>query len=432
MKKKLLFLFFIILLISCDKKKPILGVRKDIFLNNSIIEVEGDINNITIPIAKTFANYYGDGSTLNEIIENYRVENFNFTDSKISRKKFGVKTYFFSSPIIVDNIAYFLDTRGHLVARNLNSFDKNIWKTRIIEKTNFINYYGGKISFYNDIIYITTRLNEVIAVSSEDGSIIWGKKLNTVPISTPVIDGTTLYAITNDNKLYALDTYDGRIKWISFGNAKDSAILGSANPVIYKDYVVASYSSGELFIINKNNGENVFNMNITGKYMIYSNFELTDIDSTPVIVDNILIATANNGITAGINLDTMSVLWKQNLPSLTNILVSNSTIYMVTTDNIVIAMNAYDGKIYWFRELDKFKDKEKKKDLIFYRSLAMINGKIFAFNNVNEYKIINAKTGDIEDSITTTFMFYSVPFSLNDKIYGIGVRGRIIGFIGTR
>lgn len=432
MKKKLLFLFFIILLISCDKKKPILGVRKDIFLNNSIIEVEGDINNITIPIAKTFANYYGDGSTLNEIIENYRVENFNFTDSKISRKKFGVKTYFFSSPIIVDNIAYFLDTRGHLVARNLNSFDKNIWKTRIIEKTNFINYYGGKISFYNDIIYITTRLNEVIAVSSDDGSIIWRKKLNTVPISTPVIDGTTLYAITNDNKLYALDTYDGRIKWISFGNAKDSAILGSANPVIYKDYVVASYSSGELFIINKNTGENVFNMNITGKYMIYSNFELTDIDSTPVIVDNILIATANNGITAGINLDTMSVLWKQNLPSLTNILVSNSTIYMVTTDNIVIAMNAYDGKIYWFRELDKFKDKEKKKDLIFYRSLAMINGKIFAFNNVNEYKIINAKTGDIEDSITTTFMFYSTPFSLNDKIYGIGVRGRIIGFICTK
>ncbi len=419
------------LIASCDKKKPILGVRKDIFLNNSAIQVNGNKENITLSNLDTFSNYYGDGSILNKTIKNYNVNNLNFVENKISGKKFGVKNYFFSSPIIVDNIAYFLDTRGNLIARSLDNLNKNIWKVRVIERTNFVNYYGGKISFYNDIIYLTTRLNEIIAVS-KDGNILWRKKLNTIPISTPVIENTTIYVITNDNKLYALDTADGRIKWISYGNPKDSAILGSANPVIYNDYVIASYSSGELFILNKNTGENIFNMNITGKYMIYSNFELTDIDSTPVVVDNILIATANNGITTGIDLNTMRVLWKQNLPSLTNLLVNNSTIYLITTDNILVSINAYDGKINWFKEFDIFKNKEKKKDLIFYKSLAMINNKIFAFNNIGEYKIINPKTGELENSVITKFSFYSIPFSLNSRLYGIASNGNSVEFISTK
>lgn len=418
-------------IVSCDKKKPILGVRKDIFLNNSAIQVNGDKNNIKISDTNTFSNFYGDASTLNKQINNYSVDSLDFIRNKISSKKLWVKNYFFSNPAIVDNIAYFLDTRGNLIARNLDNLKKNIWKVRVIERTNFINYYGGKVSFYNDVIYLTTRLNEVIAVSKE-GDIIWRKKLNVIPISTPVVEDTTIYVITNDNKLYALDTNDGRIKWISYGNPKDSAILGSANPVIHKDYIIASYSSGELFILDKNTGTNVFNMNITGKYMVYSNFELTDIDSTPVIVDNILIATANNGITTGIDLNTMKILWKQNLPSLTNILANNGIIYLITTDNILVSINANNGTINWFKEFDIFKNKEKKKDLIFYRSLAMINNKIFAFNNIGEYKIINPKNGELEDSVITKFSFYSIPFSLNNKLYGIAFNGSSAEFISTK
>ena len=431
MKKKLLTLFLVILLSACSTKKPVPGIRKEVFLNNSSIEVKGNLNNITIPQAKTFKNYYGDGSTLNLNIENYKVDNFDFISNKISRMRFSEKIYFSSSPIVVDNNIYFLDTRGNLISRNLDT-NKNSWKTKVVEKSNIPNYYGGKISYYNGNLYLTTRLNEVISVSSTDGIINWRKKLNTIPISAPVIENTTIYVITNDNKLYALDSNDGRIKWISFGNPKNSAILGSANPVIYKNYVIASYSSGELFILNKETGENIFNTNITGKYMIYSNFELTDIDSTPVIVDNILIATANNGVATAINLDTMRIIWKQNLPSITNILKSNATIYLMTTDNILISLDATNGKIYWSIQFDRFKNMKKKKDLVFYSSIAMINGKVYAFNNNNEYKIINPKNGELEKTTEMDLLLYSIPFSLNNKLYAIGRNGRTIYFVNTK
>lgn len=428
MKKIFFTLFSVLSLVACTEKKVILGDRKDIFLIDNNIEILANKDDIKLSNTETFKNYYGDNSTLNAYIENYKVDGFSLQKNKISSKKFGVKKYFFSSPIIVDNILYTLDAKGNLIAKDTNNLNKTLWKTSIINKNNYINYFGGKITYYNDVIYIADRINEIIAVS-KDGEILWEKQLNAVPISTPVVYENTIYVITNDNKLYALDTDGGRIKWINYGTAKSSAILGAANPVIYKDYVIASYSSGELVIMNRKTSEVIYTSNLTGRYFIFSNFELTDIDSTPIIKDNILIATASNGVTEAINLDNMQVLWKQNFPSLTNIVINNDFAYLITTDNIVMSLNIKDGKVAWYTQLDTFKDMKKKKDLIYYKAIAMINNKLYAFNNVNQYKIIDPYNGNVLENKETEFNFYNIPYSLNNKLYGIVENGRNVELV---
>ncbi|MDD2839533.1 MAG: PQQ-binding-like beta-propeller repeat protein [Rickettsiales bacterium] len=427
--KKIIFIFMgIIFLSSCSNKKEITGERKNIFLDSSTkIEVSNQKQSIVITNSDTYQNYYGDNSTLNKNIENYKINNFNYKKLSISRKRFGVKHYYFSNPVIVDNIVYSLDTKGNLVAKDKSNFN-TLWKTKVIERSNFINYYGGKISFYKDVIFITSRTNDIIAIN-KDGTIKWKKRINAVPISTPVIESNTLYTITNDNKLYALDIEDGRIKWIHYGNYKDSTIFGSADPVIYKNYVIASYSSGELFVLNKNTGEIIFDTKLTGRYFIFSNFELTDIDSTPQIKNGILVATANNGITIGLNLNNMKILWKQNLSSLTNILINNDFVYLITNDNILINMNLKDGQINYLTQLPQYTNEKKKKGIIYYKSMIFANDKLLAFNNLNEYKIINPINGKIEKTEKISFNAYNKPFSLDNKICVIAFKGATLNTI---
>lgn len=419
---KKLVLFLALLILACSKKQIITGTRKDVFISNTSFEVRGDPNTIILEEPQTFKNYYGDSSLLNKPIGNYQVNNLDFETYIISTKKFGTNFYYFSSPVVVNGTIYFLDSRGFLHARELNNLNKDIWKIKLVDRQNNSNYYGGKISFANDTIFAIMRINDVIAVSTE-GKIKWKKKINSVPISVPVVDEGTVYIITNDNKLYALDEEDGKIEWIHYGNPKDSAILGAANPVVYGDYVVASYSSGELFILNKETGDPVFNMNLTGKYMIFSNFELTDIDSTPVVKDNILIATGNNGITVAIDLSTLRVLWKQNIPSLTNLIVNNNSLFLMTTDNIILCMDIKTGAINWSNQLPKFNNPKKKKDLIFYRGLILLNDKLVAFNNFGQYKIIEPKNGEVANKYELSFIPLNIPFSLDGRLYGIGVDG---------
>ncbi|HSQ98230.1 MAG TPA: PQQ-binding-like beta-propeller repeat protein, partial [Rickettsiales bacterium] len=424
--KKIIFLFLgAILLFSCSSKKEITGKRQDVFFDLTKIQISAKKQNITISKPETFTNYYGDSSVLNKNIENYKVDDFNFKNFSISSKRLYVKNYYFSNPAIVDNITYSLDTKGNLIAEKN---DEILWKTKITEENDFINYYGGKISFYNNTIFITSRINEILALDKE-GNIKWRKKINAVPISTPVIENKTLYTITNDNKLYALNTEDGRIKWIHYGTNKDSAIFGSANPVIYKNYVIASYSSGELFILDKNTGETIFNTKLTGKYYLFSNFELTDIDTTPQIKNNILVATANNGITVGIDLINMKILWKQNLSSLTNILINDNFVYLMTTDNVLVNMNLKNGNINYFTQLPQYANQKKKKGIVYYKSIIFVNDKLFAFNNLKEYITINPKDGRIEKTEKLPFDFYDKPFSLNNRISGIAFKRKTLKVI---
>ena len=125
----------------------------------------------------------------------------------------------------------------------------------------------------------------------------------------------------------------------------------------------------------------------------------------------------------------MQVLWKQNFPSLTNIVINNDFAYLITTDNIVMSLNIKDGKVAWFTQLDTFKNMEKKKDLIYYKAIAMINNKLYAFNNVNQYKVIDPYNGNILENKETEFNFYNIPYSLNNKLYGIVENGRKVELV---
>ena len=168
-------------IISCSNKNKIVGKREDVFLSNIVkIELIDKKANIVLSKEEIFKNYYGDSSILNSKIKNYKVNNFDFAEKNISRKRFGVKNYYFSSPVVVDDVLYLLDTMGNLLAKSLDNLDKNLWKVKVIERDNFINYYGGKISYADKVLYITTRLNEVIAVNI-DGNIKWRKQINAIP-----------------------------------------------------------------------------------------------------------------------------------------------------------------------------------------------------------------------------------------------------------
>lgn len=425
--KKILIFILLLTIVACSKKKPILGERKDIFVASSNIEITGNLKNIKIEKAKTLDNYYGDSSILNKGIENYNINSMSFVEEGVSKKKFGIDHYYFSNPAVVDGVVYYLDMRGFLNAKNLKD-DKVLWKVKIVTGGDIKDYYVGKLSFYNDNIYMTVGMNEIISVT-KDGLINWRKKFNTIPNSVPVIENDNIFIITQDNKLYCIDTADGRIKWIHYGTVKDSGILGSANPVIYKNYVISAYSSGELFVVNKHTGESVFSTNLVGRYSIFSNFELTDIDSTPIIKNDILIATANNGVTIAINLNNFKEVWRQNLPSLTNVVVNGNFIYMMTTDNIVLCLNLSDGKINWFKKLDKYKNMNKKDGVIYYKSLIFINGNLYTFNNIGQYKAINPLDGNIVEEKELPFVLIGIPVSIQNNFFGFGISGRYLNIV---
>jgi outer membrane protein assembly factor BamB len=385
MKKENYFyiLLSLLLLSSCSSKEKIKGNRIQIFATNESIVVDNKLKVEIDNTLKTYTDYYGDYSPLNEKVENFKTSAFDFKKS------------YFSNPLAIKNNIYYIDGNGKLNG-----------KYPVIDNPKF-----AKISYHDEVIYIVSGRNNLVAIGL-NGEIKWKKDINSIIISSPIVYDDSVFFITQDNKTYSLDIIDGSIKWIHFGKNQTTKIFGVANPLLYKNYLIVAYSSGEIFILNKKNANVIFSYNLSNINYLESTIDLNDIDSTPVIKNDILFASANNGFTVAIDINSFKILWKEPIYTLANILINNDNIFLIDENNKLVALDMYSGHIKWLVELPNDNSKN------FYRSLLFTNNMIVAFSEKN-YIFVDID-GKILNDNKTNLELYSLPITIDGIIYGIG------------
>ena len=87
-------------------------------------------------------------------------------------------------------------------------FGNELWRSEIKEKIT------GTACVTDDVIYITTWLNHLVALDRETGEELWKKKLDGHIPGGAVVDNGTLYIAAYKGKLYAIDTKTGEQKWM--------------------------------------------------------------------------------------------------------------------------------------------------------------------------------------------------------------------------
>lgn len=93
-------------------------------------------------------------------------------------------------------------------------------------------------------VYVSTLGNEVLAVQTSDGGILWRFKADDVVWSNPVLVEDTLYFGDLKGKIYALDASNGSLKW-------SQEIGGSliAAPAVKSDGILFADENGDLIAI---------------------------------------------------------------------------------------------------------------------------------------------------------------------------------------
>jgi outer membrane protein assembly factor BamB len=109
-------------------------------------------------------------------------------------------------------------------------------------------------------IYQGSMDNFVYAISKE-GDEIWSTELSGAVVGSPVLseDGSRLYVGSIGGEMVAINTTDGGIIW-SFDSG--DSIWGK--PVLADDTLYCANSSGDLYALDRNNGEVQWQQNIQG------------------------------------------------------------------------------------------------------------------------------------------------------------------------
>lgn len=337
-----------------------------------------------------------------------------------SQFQFGYDNRLVLSPVISNGKVFLLKNNGVLTSHDLKT-EKKIWSKRIFPRVFLDDYKTPKIYAAKGKIFAISGINSVVAVDQETGETIWSKEISSIPISKPVSDGKLVYVITDSNKMYALDAEDGRIVWIHVGILRPTAIFGSADPLIYKNFVIASYSSGEVYLVNKDNGETVWVKDLNLTKAINSDFYLTDIDATPVVKDDVIYAIGNGGLMMALKISDGSYLWKKEISTISDFWIAGKWIYVVDNADKLLAIQRLSGKVKWAKQLPHFRKEKKPQTKFIYNGVVLAGDKLLVSNSYGKLFVVKPENGDIEQEFSVGKKLYHAPIVLDNKIYFHGL-----------
>jgi outer membrane protein assembly factor BamB len=297
-----------------------------------------------------------------------------------------------ATPVVGGGRIYVLDAEAHVYVFRLGD-GHPIWDKRLAPKngTDMPTLWGllgkhntvvpatgmgGGVAFDDGKIFVTSGFGQIVVMDAGNGHEIWRRDLVTPILNAPVVKDGRVFVSTHDNHLFAMAEADGRILWEHQGTTEPASILATTSVAVSGEFVVAPYSSGELYALRVQNGQTAWTDVLSHTGSVTAMSEIDAIAGRPVIDRDAVIATSQSGVTVAINRITGDRIWSRDVGSIQTPWVAGDFIYLVTTEAQVVCLTRKDGKIKWVHQLPQFGNPEKQRYPILWGGPVLASNKL--------------------------------------------------------
>lgn len=333
-----------------------------------------------------------------------------------------------SSPVVNDGKLFVVDTDGMVSAFDAAT-GARAWNASLgVSGDGKPTVFGGGASANGTMVFATNGYGDVAALQASDGSVVW-KKHPAGPLrGSPTISNGNVYAMTQDNQIYALRAADGEPVWNEAGPSGVSGIFGVAAPAAAQGTVIAGYSTGELAAYRYENGRSVWADTLSRTAMSTSVSTLTDIDADPVIDRGRVFALGKGGRMASYELVTGQRIWEINIAGIATPVVSGEWVFVMTDDAKLLCVQRSSGKIRWIAQLAQYRKEQKKKGPISWRGPVLAGGRLIVSNTEGEVWQVSPDQGAASMMFAIKESISLPPVVANNMLYIFDDSGRITAF----
>ena len=377
---------------------------------NEIITINPAFNFI---IEKSFQNrswndfFYGK----NNNIKNLKYSNKNkldFKSKKLTKHKINKYLLFENNNLILN------DRKGNII---IYSIDKN----SIISKFNFYKKQFRNLDkvlnlvVEKNIIYVSDNIGYIYAYNYKINRLIWAKNYK-IPFRSNIKLSSNKIIISNQNNdLFIFEKTSGDI--IKLIPSEETIINNSfVNNIALTDGEILFLNTyGSLYSIDKEkfNIDWFINLNKSLDLSLSNLF----FGSKLVFYDKKILVSSNENFYI-IDSKSGSIFDKKNFSTLLRPVINNKYIFLVTKNNLLIALDLKNGNIIYSYDISqKVADYigTKKKSLNI-KNLMLINNKIYVFLQ-NSHIIKFDLKGEIDEIIKLPYSFNSQPIIVNKSLF---------------
>ena len=215
----------------------------------------------------------------------------------------------------------------------------------------------GGLALKNNNLIISNSYGDIINVNAIDGSIKW--KINNNKPAQVLLQFIIImiFQMTIHNELFVYDIFTGEEIWRYVSSFVTAISNGGTAPAINSQAVIFPSNTGELFALNLNTGSVIWNSNLVIEGSLSGTLDLTDIDSGPVIHNDLIFASSLTGVFAAIDSITGAIIWDILLKTSNNPVINGNAVFIVNDEGKLINLLRGTGKIRWITDLKNNLDK---------------------------------------------------------------------------
>jgi outer membrane protein assembly factor BamB len=332
-----------------------------------------------------------------------------------------------AQPIVVDGRIFTLDTESRLCAFDAKT-GRKIWEANVRDRQEDDPVIGGGISYSNGRLYATTGYDEILSLNPQDGKIVWRLALPSPSRAAPTVMDTRLFVTTLDNRLLALDAASGQLLWEYSGIDEATGLVGAASPAAARDIVIPAFSSGEIVALRVENGTAAWSDNLSSTVSGDSLTGISDIRALPVLDRGLVIAVSFGGKMVAIEERTGNRVWQRDIGGSETPWVVGNAVFVLSSDNELVALTRDTGAIRWVQRLAKFEDHDSREGAITWTAPIFAGGRLILVGTGGRMVEIAPDTGAIlrKGSVGKTVTI--APVVAGDTLYLLADNGTLMAY----
>ena len=333
-----------------------------------------------------------------------------------------------AEPVVADGRVYTIDTLARVRAHNVQT-GALIWEHQVRgENSPTDALFGGGVTFDGGHVYVTNGAGDAAALDAATGNQLWMVKPGGPLRGAPTVANDTVYMLSQDSQLYALNAQNGETRWNEAGSPELAGVFGSAAPAFSQSTVVAGYSSGELTAYRYENGQVVWQDALARTGISTTVGNLSDIDADPVIDNGRVFAIGQGGRMVAVELITGQRAWEINIAGISTPWVVGDWVFVVTDRAQLLAVARSSGRIRWISQLQRYHNVRKRTGPIFWRGPVLAGNRLVLTSSEGQIVFVSPVDGSVQQTIEHRTPISLPPVVSNNTLFILDNEGRIAAF----
>lgn len=331
-------------------------------------------------------------------------------------------------PVVADGMIFTLDASAKLSAFDTETGKKRWSKELAPKDEEEIGTIGGGLAFSDGSLFVTSGYQQILAVDPNSGNVLWAQKTTSPTRSAPAVLSGRVFVITLDNHIQAFNTKDGAPIWNYSGVQETTNLLGSSSPAINKNITIAALSSGEILALRTENGQTLWQDNLSSLKKYGALPGISDIRGLPVIDRGIVYIIGSSGRMLALDEHTGRRLWQKEIGGAETPWPAGDTVFTLTSNQQLVALGRHSGQIHWVTQLPSLENNDDPNDPLVWTGPVLGGNHLILASSKGDLILLNPTDGKAKAKMRFDDGTVIPPIIADDRLYILTQDAELIAF----